>query len=366
MVLALPVLSGELTCSEQPQDILTELLLPFLRTGRVQEAAQAHRRAYRAIQGNRAKLGTLAQHLEFCVASGNEDRGLELLERHLPWLDEPSTPSAEMRFSAAGAAVLRQAVDAGFAELALGRGDTEITAGALYDELTERALALAAQFDARNGTDEQGNQIRALLAAEQLVERVPLSGAVRQAAPSVVPAAPPTPDLPASAQELADLAERAGVLWNFVEAEAIWARFDEVCPEPSPALLGRRLNARAGMESRREPEAAERTWLASIEAFAAAGDEVGRQLAVGRLALLRCHLGQAEEGFAELTASVARIDELGDPKQRTRAHLRLLTGLQAIHRPDDFPAELAEIQRLAEAATTTCRWRRRRRWTRQR
>ena len=81
------MLAGRLTCSEQPQGILTTLLLPYLRTGRLEQARDAHRRAYRLHRPNLADLGDIADHIEFCALTGNEARGLEILERHLGWLD---------------------------------------------------------------------------------------------------------------------------------------------------------------------------------------------------------------------------------------------------------------------------------------
>ncbi|HEU5110350.1 MAG TPA: hypothetical protein VFT95_17560, partial [Micromonosporaceae bacterium] len=100
VALALPVLGGELSCVEQPQSILTALLLPYLRTGRLEEAVDAHRQAYRAIRHNRGELGMVADHIAFCAYTGNTARGLELVERHLGWLDEPRDPMADMHFSA--------------------------------------------------------------------------------------------------------------------------------------------------------------------------------------------------------------------------------------------------------------------------
>ena len=40
VALAEPVLAGRLTCTEQPQAILTALLLPYLRTGRAERGAR--------------------------------------------------------------------------------------------------------------------------------------------------------------------------------------------------------------------------------------------------------------------------------------------------------------------------------------
>ena len=59
-----PVLAGTLTCSEQPQGILTNLLLPYVRTGRLDQARDAHHRAYRLHRPNLADLGDIADHIE--------------------------------------------------------------------------------------------------------------------------------------------------------------------------------------------------------------------------------------------------------------------------------------------------------------
>ncbi|MGW0517438.1 hypothetical protein [Crossiella sp. NPDC003009] len=172
---ARPVLSGQLNCYEQPQSIRTNLLLPYLRTGRLTEAADAHRGAYPALRHDRAKLGLVAEHLVFCAVTGNHQRGLEILTRHLGWLDEPCTPAAAMRFVAAGALVLTRAPETAVRRPAYrDRDAVDWPSAALRDELTEQALELAARFDARNGTSEQGDQIRATLTAEPLVDELPL------------------------------------------------------------------------------------------------------------------------------------------------------------------------------------------------
>ena len=89
-----PVLAGTLTCSEQPQGMLTNLLLPYVRTGRLEQARDAHRRAYRLHRPNLADLGDVADHIQFCARTGNEARGVEILERHLGWLDRAPSPFA--------------------------------------------------------------------------------------------------------------------------------------------------------------------------------------------------------------------------------------------------------------------------------
>src|SRR5262249_9380067 len=99
IALAEPVLARRLTCAERPPpSTAPALLLPSLRTGRLVEAADAHRRAYRAVRGNLADLGSVADHLIFCARTGNEVRGLEIVQRHLGWLSRSPSPWATMRF----------------------------------------------------------------------------------------------------------------------------------------------------------------------------------------------------------------------------------------------------------------------------
>lgn len=108
VALAEPVLAGRLSCTEQPQAILTALLPAYLRTGRSEAARDAHREAYRRLRSNLSDLWEIADHVEFCTLTGNDARALELVERHLDWLDRAPTPAAAMHFAATAAAALRQ------------------------------------------------------------------------------------------------------------------------------------------------------------------------------------------------------------------------------------------------------------------
>ncbi|HEU5472333.1 MAG TPA: hypothetical protein VFV67_16905 [Actinophytocola sp.] len=341
VALAFPVLSGKINCTEQPHSILTELLVPYLRTGRLDEAVSAHRQAYRAIQNNRAELEMVAGHVAFCAYSGNPARGLELIERHLGWLDEPRDPMADMYFSASAALVLRVVAEAGHAGVAVGT----TTAGALCVELRRRALGLAARFDARNGTTAQSEAIHALLSAEPIVAELPLSGSARRAA---VPEPTAGPALPGTPEELAALARQEMWLGNLTRVERIWQRFDELCPDPGPELLAHRLAARAAELSDADPEATEAALTRSAELFAGLGDEVARQNMLGRRALVRLRAGRTGTELTELTEVVDTLARIGTPDDHARALARLAMG----HRCVDRPAEaLAVLDRAAGLAT---------------
>ena len=168
-------------CGHQPQRILTALLIPLLHTGELERAVKAHRDAYPSMQTDRVYLGSIARHIRFCGLTGNEARGLELIEKHLSWLERPSSPAAEMNFLAAAALVLRRLGELGRGDLVVerisedGSRRTESTVDELRVEFAAAARAIAARFDQRNGTAHQSSLIEEVLAEQPLVERLPLT-----------------------------------------------------------------------------------------------------------------------------------------------------------------------------------------------
>ncbi|MCU7728024.1 hypothetical protein ODJ79_30265 [Actinoplanes sp. KI2] len=174
-----PHLSGG--CANQPQNLLAYLLLPYLRSGRLAEAANAHRTAYPRQRDDRDDLGLIAMHVEFCALSGNEDHGLAIVERHLPWLDRPCSELAAMRFASSAALLLRRLRDTGHGDDRVrrrtDRGDRQWTATVAdtYAEMAALARTLAAKFDARNENDYQSGQVERRIAAEPVVARLPLT-----------------------------------------------------------------------------------------------------------------------------------------------------------------------------------------------
>lgn len=168
-------------CTEQPQWMLSELLGPYLRTGQLDAAVEAHRDGYRRMRSDRHHLDNIAQHVVFCGLTGNEARGLEIIERHVEWLERPSTPYAAMEFAAGSALVLGRLRAAGRGDLAVHRrsadGSRRWTQSVeqLHAELVAQARALAGQFDARNGNTHQSRRVETRMTLEPLVDRLPLT-----------------------------------------------------------------------------------------------------------------------------------------------------------------------------------------------
>ncbi|MEV4522728.1 hypothetical protein AB0J77_21060 [Micromonospora tulbaghiae] len=339
VALAEPVLAGRLTCSEQPQGILTALLTPYRETGRGDAARDAHREAYRRVRGNLADLWDIADHVEFCTVTGNEARALELVERHLDWLDRAPTPAAAMHFAAAASAALRQVP----AELTVHRRASgerpaaDVPAGALADELAGTATALAERFDARNGTTHQSGLIARKLAAGPVGEHLPLSASLRRPA---VPAPRTGPDAPvpsaqpvtvpadAGADELLALAEEC---WRTNRRDGLVAAlraYDERFGDADlpPTTRAWRLELRAGELSQDDdgvPVAIEVNREA-LAAWREVPDPLRAQVVAGRLGVLLSMAEEsADEGLALARESADYLTEHGGPRDRAAGWDRL-------------------------------------------
>jgi tetratricopeptide (TPR) repeat protein len=178
---AAPVLAGEPGCHVQPQGILCTLLLPYVRLGRLDAAAEAHRRAYRIVQGRVAYLDDFGDHLEFCALTGHETRGLEILRRELPLLDRAPSPAQARTFMAGAALVLRRLLETGRGHLTVRRAGRDVPVPELRAAMEAGAREIAARFDARNGGDVHTRRLEASLSARPLVDDLPLFPHTRRA-----------------------------------------------------------------------------------------------------------------------------------------------------------------------------------------
>jgi tetratricopeptide (TPR) repeat protein len=364
VALAEPVLAGRLSCTEQPQTILSGLMVPYLRTGRLEEAADAHRRAYRLMRGNLADLWEIGDHIAFCARTGNENRGLEILQRHIDWLERTPSPAAGMHFAAACALLLRRLVALGHGRTIVHRREKDdITAEGLADDLAAFATALSLRFDTRNGTSAQSRQIAAQLAAEPYDVILPLSPSGRRrpaAQPQPAPPAEPV-EIPvdADADTLLDLAEEHELQDRDEAADAVLAVYDArfgpgtdvaAAAEGDPEVM-RRAARRAMLRGSQlwradDQEGTAAVWRRAIDLFAAAGCEGDASVARGRLGVSVALAGRPEEGRALIEPDTAYQQEHGDARRRAAAWSRLAL----INLVQDRPAEANEAHDRSEQA----------------
>ncbi|HET6293212.1 MAG TPA: hypothetical protein VFG33_07555 [Kribbella sp.] len=359
--LAVSVLEGRLTCHEQPQQILTALLPAYVAEGMYSEAVDAHRRAYRILRGQPGELSSYADHVLFCARTGNETRAVELVERHLIDLADPPTPLAAKDFAAAASLALSKV------DLMIRRPKADdIHSHQLAEKLAQQALELAAQFDARNGTTHQSEQVRATLAAEPWVEYLPLSETARRAqlrsqAESPAVAEETLPE--GSGSGWLDRAEEAWQTDRRDEAVAAWRAFEQEVPDSARTALDRaRLFDGQGLiavESGGDPL---ESWREALTLYAELGEEVRLRRDRGRIARALCEQGEIQEGLATGEEPLRWLIENDEPRRRGGWQYSLATVYAQADRSDDALRELAIIRSgqgtegelLAAAAILQC------------
>ncbi|MFI7062155.1 tetratricopeptide repeat protein [Kribbella sp. NPDC050124] len=347
VALAVNVLDGQLTCAEQPQQMLTALLPAYLAEGMYTEAIDAHRKGYRLLRSRVGELSEHADHVEFLARTGNELKAVELIERHLPEFDDPPSPYAEMTFAAAAAHALGR-VDG--LMIRLPKADS-VPAAELSEQLAGRALELAAQFDARNGTTHRSSLIQGMLTAEPWVEYLPLSETARRAQ-AVKAAAQQAPEEPVdstqptpSGRGWLDRAEEAWQKAQPEEAAAAWRAFEQEVPESewTPVDRARVLDGR-GLVAHDQAEVALEAWREALALYADAGEEVRVLRDRGRIGRLLCETGQVDEGLATGEEPIRWLVANDEPQRRGHWQYSLATMYAQAGRLDDAVRELAELR----------------------
>lgn len=189
-----PLLAGLLPCltDDQPHRTLALLTLPYLRTGRLEEARDAYRMAVR----HKLPQADLARLLHFCVVTGNLEQALTLFKRNLEMLENAPLTEHDMDLAASAALMCRAMVEAGRGEEVLiwpanpelgETEDEEWTYRELLEEFRKDALEFAERLDRSTGSTLAGDRVRAVIAAGPSVAHLPLSPLAAHR-PSVPPA----------------------------------------------------------------------------------------------------------------------------------------------------------------------------------
>ncbi|TKA02018.1 hypothetical protein [Actinacidiphila oryziradicis] len=188
-----PVLSGGQGCSEEPYVSQAHALLPLLRLGRTDEARSHHLVGYRFARGKAGMAEEVGLHLEFCALSRNEGRGLEILAENRTLFDATGAPFSLLGFLTGVQVLLSRLVEDGYATTAVaGPLGRNWTAETLLAHVSGEADALAAAFDARNGTTAVGDRRRLRTAHPPLLAE-PLPLGLRTSTAAVPAASAPAP-----------------------------------------------------------------------------------------------------------------------------------------------------------------------------
>ncbi|XXF79441.1 hypothetical protein P2318_06725 [Myxococcaceae bacterium GXIMD 01537] len=157
---ARPLLEGRAGCAEVPHLTYGTVLYPLFKLGELEEARHCHLTGYRLVARSHEFLATVGEHLEFLALTGNVDRGLALLERHLGWALGHASHRDRFTFHAAALTLLLLAVREGRERVSLNLPRTfplfhpegSYATRDLLAWVDAEARGIAARFDARNGT----------------------------------------------------------------------------------------------------------------------------------------------------------------------------------------------------------------------
>ncbi|MEV6977737.1 hypothetical protein [Kitasatospora sp. NPDC093806] len=295
-----PVLSGESTCAEEPYVSHAHALLPLLREGRLDEARSSHLVGYRFARGKSGLVRAVGLHIEFCALSGNEPRGLEILAENRDLFGVTGDPAGLLDFLTGVEVLIAGLARAGHGAVTVsGPPGASWTVDTLLAHLRTEADALAARFDARNGTDAVGARRRARLDRRPLLAE-PLALGVRAAAAPELAAVPVVPAVPAreaepEPEDFTALVLRARELQlvGHPDAERLWRRVEERFAADGYAhaegtAVGTAGRLRAELAERRAHGALDREeWAEGAAGLLAAGELYEREGLTGRALVVR-------------------------------------------------------------------------------
>lgn len=181
------MIEGGMSCGEEPEHALSRVLLPYLRSGRGEDAKTAHLRSYRLAKDNPDNLRIVANNIVFAAITGNEARALSLVEKHITWLAHDGlNVNAHFAALAAFAVTLDRVTAAGHGETPVrgadaaalvpffGEHDGVWSAGDLAAAAWASAERLAADFDRRDGTDGHTRSLQRMRAVGRENYDVPI------------------------------------------------------------------------------------------------------------------------------------------------------------------------------------------------
>lgn len=170
--LALKIWKSGKSCAEEPESLLASALVSMAIVGKRKKAIKAFTYVYEQCRNKSEQLGNAADCILFAAITGNEERALSMVERHLPWLAHDALGEAEhlratrsfavalsrLDHEGAGDIVVRGSADQRLATV-LAPASAPRTVSELAAECWLVAERLTAAFDARNGNDGYAKEL---------------------------------------------------------------------------------------------------------------------------------------------------------------------------------------------------------------
>jgi tetratricopeptide (TPR) repeat protein len=312
-----PVLSGELPCPSGPAPSFALAAEALARTGDLDRAAAAFRRAWHGIADDPLRAEEVAACLRALVRIGNTDRAVDLMLPRLAWLDELDDPVDRMWWAATAASVLERGAGLGLVPEEVGGRDTARFVAELRALAADEAVAL----DARAGSSTLADELADAFAPEGVADaptlpptRIPPGPGAAEAYPLAHPS-----DVVGLADAVAGavltLDPRATSLvraWR-AQRDAVTPTLDAPDEWASAAFLDRHAAQDLPFPERRP------LLDAALALAQRAGDEVG-------VARARCDLLVLDAAEAGMTSHSTVAPEVGAARERAHTAITDLEG----------------------------------------
>jgi len=158
---AKPLFSRRLICEEVPFSTYCRVLMPLFDADRLDLADDYQRRSQRKIVTTLGDVGAVGHHLAFLALTDQANRGVRLLDKHLPDVLSLTEQDQRFTFFTGAAVLLRTLRDQGRETIKLRRHaavdiewaeDNEARVDQLEGWFDRASLQIAEQFDRRAGT----------------------------------------------------------------------------------------------------------------------------------------------------------------------------------------------------------------------
>ncbi|MDR0489114.1 MAG: hypothetical protein LBG99_06950 [Propionibacteriaceae bacterium] len=305
------IMEGGFSCGEEPEHALSRTLVAKLKAGRNDDALDSHMRSYRLARNNPDNISIVADNMIFCAITGNEARGLAMVERHVPWLSHDALNEAgQLNMLTAIGVVLESVGRAGYGEQVVrgandpsldrffGTRETPWTVAELIPAVWASAATMSAAFDQRNGNDYISSEVARKKA--MLDQRYDLPIASEVFLPRETAIQPSTPE-----QWLA-----LGEIYVYAGLSDAKEPLERALEGANPATKSRALQILTStLYHIGEVEEAKQTLKARCEALEAEGEHLQAELETR--AGLSLYGSTGPEDLAVLEAECARLADTG-------------------------------------------------------
>ena len=175
------ILKKGLGCSTVPFKTYRKALIPLVKRGEFEQAAEYHRRGYSKIKNDMGYLESISGHLIYLVLINDQPKALTLFQRHIPLVMQSPSPLDRFFFHHASLFLFRHLsqMPRPNRKIQLPQSFPVYHESGSYDThalaawFNSEARQLAAQFDARAGNNYRTDTINQLDELQTLIRKPP-------------------------------------------------------------------------------------------------------------------------------------------------------------------------------------------------